>query len=426
MGTANSTPGSPVYPVRAMKSNASHTTFIVEEPDGDSLYFTHHRMSGAAPGAQRYMRLMAHVPLLAHPDPRTALVICFGVGNTTSAVARHDTIERIDVVDLNDKVFETAPEFAATNQSVIDDPRLTLVHDDGRNFLQRTDRRYDLVTSEPPPPRNEGVYRLYSREYYQSVREHLTPRGMMTQWVPVTQMSPTVISLIVGTFLDVFPHSFMYVGYKNELVLVGGTAPIDLANLSQRFHDLPAVQRDLEAVEVRSPIQILARIIQGDATLRANYGGGQIISDQRNDLARHVMPHPDPPAVVMYDPTAVLADIDAHRLPESSVLARTVTNLSLLTSAVPDFPISSLMSVRSTRARGIAHADADWLRLAKLHSFATIAHMEGRTSDAIELLNACLEIVPDHAPVVARLQWVLADDQATREQTHAQAKPSDE
>ncbi len=231
---------------------------------------------------------------------------------------------------------------------------------------------------------------------------------------------------VMRSGVRVFPHALMYVGYKHELILVGGTAPIDLANLSQRFHDLPAVQRDLEAVEVRSPIQILARIIQGDATLRANYGGGRIISDQRNDLARHVMPHPDPPAVVMYDPTAVLADIDAHRLPESSVLARTVTNLSLLKSAVPDFPISSLMSVRSTRARGIVHADADWSRLAKLQAAATLAHMQGRTSDAIELLNACLEIVPDHAPVVERLQWVLADDQATREQTHVQAKPSDE
>ena len=100
---------------------------------------------------------------------KEALLICFGAGNTAAAIAAHDDIvRRIDIVDLNDKVFETAAEFSDTNNEVYRDPRVRLIHDDGRNFLNVTDQTYDLITSEPPPPLAAGVYRLYSREYYEA------------------------------------------------------------------------------------------------------------------------------------------------------------------------------------------------------------------------------------------------------------------
>ena len=73
------------YPVRAMKSDGAHTTFVVAEPPGDVLYFNSHRMSATNLRAQVYMRLMAHFPLLAHPQPETALLICFGVVTTRSS-----------------------------------------------------------------------------------------------------------------------------------------------------------------------------------------------------------------------------------------------------------------------------------------------------------------------------------------------------
>jgi hypothetical protein len=74
------------FPVRAMKSNGAHTTYVVEHPSGDILYFDSHPMSGTGPKARRYMRLMAHFPLLAQPEPRRVLLICFGVGNTAAAI----------------------------------------------------------------------------------------------------------------------------------------------------------------------------------------------------------------------------------------------------------------------------------------------------------------------------------------------------
>ncbi len=140
-------------PVHTAMSNAAHTTFVADAPQGKRLYFDGHPMSGTARGAQTYMRLMAHLPLLAQRGPRDALVIGFGVGNTAAAIALHQSIQNIDVAKLNDRVIATAPQFASTNASVIDAPRLRVCHGDGRAVLELRSQHYDLITTESPPPR---------------------------------------------------------------------------------------------------------------------------------------------------------------------------------------------------------------------------------------------------------------------------------
>ncbi len=387
-----------VHPVRAMMSNGAQTTFIVEEPAGDVLYFTHHPMSGTSPGSIRYMRLMAHVPLMAHPAPRTALLICFGVGNTASAIACHETIERIDVVDLNPNVFRTAPEFADTNHDVIDDPRVRLIHDDGRHFLDRTDGRYDLVTSEPPPPRHAGVARLYSRECYDAVRDHLTPLGMMTQWLPVYQMSPKSVDLAVGTFLDVFPHALLFTGNQDEFVLVGSGRPIDLANIEHSFAARTGVRRDLLDVRIDRPLQILARIVQGDATLRRHYAGGTIITDRRNDFSRCIV-SPHAPSIA-YDPRAVAAEIGLDRLVAGPGLERTLGDLRRLVGVVPDFPVASLMTVRYGDSRDVAGADVDWIRAKALVTEAAIKLVGEGSDAALPVLARALDAAPGHPTII--------------------------
>jgi spermidine synthase len=128
-------PGSPpaIYPVRAVKSDGAHTTFVVEMAGSPRLFFGRLQMSATNLRAQSYMRLMAHFPLLLHENPEKALLICLGAGNTGSAIARHPSIRQIDVVDLNPKVFETVPEFAETHHDLHLDPRVRFIADDGRS-----------------------------------------------------------------------------------------------------------------------------------------------------------------------------------------------------------------------------------------------------------------------------------------------------
>jgi tetratricopeptide (TPR) repeat protein len=366
-------------------------------------------------GGQLYMRLMSHFPLLAQPDPKATAVICFGVGNTASAIARHASIERIDIIDLNDQVFRTAPEFAATHHGVHEDPRVRLIHDDGRNFLALTDRRYDLITSEPPPPTHEGVYRLYSAEYYAAVVDRLTPQGMMTQWLPTRQMPNQSIQLAITSFVEVFPHSLLFVGHRYDFILLGSRAPIDLRTLERRFDAAaPELREELARLRIYKPINLLARMVKSEQQLRAEYGGLPVISDERRDwaYARFDLAHPPQ---ITYDPVQMLEQLEVERLENGALFAQAVTHAGLLRSFVPDFPLSTLMGLTGESVGAVRLHDADWNRIYDLNVRAARLSERGKRHEAIALYRESLELADEQLHIlqtVAQLQTEVLDYRA--------------
>jgi spermidine synthase len=378
-------------PVRALKSNAANTTFVVDEGNSAALYFGRLRMSATNIRGQTYMRLMAHFPLLLHPDPEAALLICFGAGNTASAIAAHDNLRRIDIVDLNEKVFETAPEFSATNNDVYLDSRVRLIHDDGRNFLNVTDQAYDLITSEPPPPLATGVYRLYSREYYEAALNHLTPNGFMTQWLPLYLLNPEVTEMAISTFLDVFPHTMIFAGYARDFILVGSPAPIDLGRVETRYFESATVVEDLKRAKVTGPDGLLARIVSSDQELRDRYAEERLISDQHNDLERSFRDG-ERPVIIRYNPKRILEYIRTTAPGQYDTLEPVLTHLGRLRYEVRDFPFESLATVRFSESADVALGQADWIAIARLNDTLLEMLGSGNVEGAISVLEQILAI----------------------------------
>ena len=93
-------------------------------------------------------RMYGHLPLLLHPEPRNILQICFGVGNSLAAVLRHP-VERVDAVELSPGVLEAAPYFVSSNRDSMNDSRVNMIINDGRNFLLTSDERYDVIRLDP-------------------------------------------------------------------------------------------------------------------------------------------------------------------------------------------------------------------------------------------------------------------------------------
>ncbi len=322
--------------VRALRSNGASTTYVVQDAKypGERLYFDGYSMSGTAPGDQQYMRLMAHFPLLAQPNPTAALQIGFGVGSTASSIALHDSIAQFDIVDLNHQVLATAGEFAANNRNVLKDPRVRLFHDDGRNFLRLTTNRYDLVTSEPPPPIFEGVFRLYSKEYYELVLEHLTPSGMMTQWLPMNQLSQEAGDWITRSFVQTFPHSLAFVGYAEHVILVGSPQPVSLGMLERRLAAAPKIAAELARFGMPAPPHMLARVLADDASLKQDYGEGPVIHDARNRFA-HLIQRADQPKL-SFRPAQMIERMGG--LQSRDDLIAIWSNQAALAQVAPDYP----------------------------------------------------------------------------------------
>ncbi|MQA28992.1 MAG: hypothetical protein GEU82_04010 [Luteitalea sp.] len=226
-----------------------------------------------------YMRLMAHLPILIHPQPKDALVISFGTGTTVGAAARHP-LARIDVVDLDPGVFDLARYFEAANHRVLNDPRVRTVVNDGRNFLQVTDRRYDVITLEPMPPTFAGMVNLYSREFYALSRARLRPGGVLCQWVPFHLMSLHESLAVLRTFADVFPQSSLWVHRGSGFVI--GTnrerLTVDGARLAAGLDD-PGIREDLAWVGVGGLVPLLNLLAWGPETIRVATASSPVVTD---------------------------------------------------------------------------------------------------------------------------------------------------
>jgi len=224
-----------------------------------------------------YMAWMGRLPMLLHPDPRRALVICFGTGQTANAVLEEGP-ERLDVVELNPAVLRMAP-FFPSNHGVLGDPRVRSFAMDGRAWLRRSPDRYDVVTLEPMPPHFAGVNSLYSREFYEIVASRLEPGGLMAQWVPFHLLPPFYAASIAATFQSVFPDAILWRGLGSSILIgrreaSGKPLGLDWPGLARRATRRPdSASRAAGRIEL-DPVQL------------ARWGeSGAIISDDNQLLA---------------------------------------------------------------------------------------------------------------------------------------------
>jgi hypothetical protein len=118
-------------------------------------------MSGTTAWVKRYMQLFVYWPVAIQPNLKNALLICYGAGNTAKALTNVAGIESIDVVDISRDILEMSHVvYPVVKQNPLHDPRVQVHVEDGRFFLQTTDRRFDLITGEPPPPKAHGIVNL--------------------------------------------------------------------------------------------------------------------------------------------------------------------------------------------------------------------------------------------------------------------------
>ena len=229
-----------------------------------------------------YIQLMlGHVPVLMHADPKSVFVLGMGTGITLGAVAAHPGLEEIVLGEIEPAVLGARPWFRSVNGDPLGDPRLRVEIQDGRNFLKTTRRRFDVITADPIHPWTSGSVYLYTREYYEIARGRLTPHGVMCQWLPLTGLSGEDVRSVVATFADVFPHTSLWQG-SHDVLLIGSVdpQPPDLGALRERLL-APKVQRQLASLGLDDPIAFLADQGMDDVSLRA-YAAGAVKNTDDN------------------------------------------------------------------------------------------------------------------------------------------------
>ncbi len=212
----------------------------------------------------RLERMLGHLPALLHPNPKSVLIVGVGAGVTAGALSIHPEVERIVICEIERAVPESARRyFGEENHHVFDDPRVRLVYDDARHFLQTTTETFDIITSDPIHPWVRGAATLYSLEYLQLARDHLNPGGVVTQWIPLYETDLRSVKSEIATFAQVFPDTTLWnpdvleEGY--DLVALGRVAPSPISEtaIDRRLGSAPRVTESLDGVMLQSGAAIL-------------------------------------------------------------------------------------------------------------------------------------------------------------------------
>jgi len=166
--------------------------------------------------------LLAHIPMLFHPSPRSVMVLGLASGMTAGEVL-HYPIESLDVLEISKQVLHASHFFASYNNQLFLDKRVKIIQQDGRVHLTHTKTRYDVIISEPSNPWMAGLANLFSLEFFDHGKRRLKEGGIFLQWIHSYEMDWETFSLICNTFFKVFQSGaiFKTSPYGDDYLLLG-------------------------------------------------------------------------------------------------------------------------------------------------------------------------------------------------------------
>jgi spermidine synthase len=181
---------------------------------------------GAPPFGRNTTWWLGALPLLARPAARTMLVIGFGGGVTMEYLP--PTLETIDTIELEPEVIEANRRVSTVRAlDPLADPRVHVHLGDARGALALTSERWDVIVSQPSHPWTAGASHLYTREFLQEARAHLSEGGVFVQWMLAGFLDEELLRVLAATILDVFPHARLYQPIPPMLVFLASDAPLD-------------------------------------------------------------------------------------------------------------------------------------------------------------------------------------------------------
>ncbi|HID72613.1 TPA: polyamine aminopropyltransferase [Candidatus Micrarchaeota archaeon] len=170
------------------------------------------KIQSAACDEHVYHEALVHPAMLLHPKPSSVLIVGGGEGATLREVLKHRTVLKVTMVDLDRDVIELAKEHLREwHQGAFHDPRVKLVIDDGRRFLERVEEKFDVIILDVVDPQEGGPgYMLYTKEFYERVADTLRSPGVVVTQAASPSYSPEVFAIIYRTMKSVFDHVYPY------------------------------------------------------------------------------------------------------------------------------------------------------------------------------------------------------------------------
>jgi spermidine synthase len=223
--------------------------------------------ASSEPQDMRLQRMLGHFTTLVPDHPRSVVVIGCGAGVTAGAVSIDPAVERVTIVEIEPLVPKVVSTyFSQYNFDVIRNPKVRVQLDDARHYILTSKEKFDAVTSDPLDPWVKGAAMLYTKEFFEAVKQHLNPGGVVTLFVQLYESNTEAVKSEIGTFFQAFPNGIVwgntYNGQGYDLVLLGQVEPtrIDVDAWEQRLKrpEYAPVAQSMREIGFNSVMDLLA------------------------------------------------------------------------------------------------------------------------------------------------------------------------
>jgi spermidine synthase len=241
------------------------------------------------PNDMRLQRMLGHLATLVPEHARDVLVIGCGAGVTAGAVSIDPAVVHETIAEIESLVARAvARYFSAENFDVVQNPKVHVEIDDARHFVLTTKEKFDAITSDPFDPWVKGAATLYTSEFFELIKRHLNPGGVVTVFVQLYESGEDAVKSQVATFLDAFPGGMVFgntlggVGY--DVVLLGRVEPagIDIDDIERRLNrpEYAPVKKSLGEIGFTSALQLFSRYAGQGPQLKKWLEGAQVNHDR--------------------------------------------------------------------------------------------------------------------------------------------------
>ncbi len=207
------------------------------------------------------IKLLAHIPALLADKRNNVMVVGLGTGVTAGELTLYPDVKRIDVAEISPSVVEALPFFHGFTHDVQNDPRVKIHLGDAFRIIGRSQKKWDIVISEPSNPWVTGVDSLFTQEFYRLVKNHLTENGVLMQWVHTIIAGPQMIEMLLNTLQQEFKYSHIFLG-GSDLLILGSNQPISCRNLlaaEATLQNNEQVKKSLQEINVSSLASLLIK-----------------------------------------------------------------------------------------------------------------------------------------------------------------------
>ena len=161
-----------------------------------------------------YHEMIAHVPLFIHPNPKKVLVIGGGDGGTVREVVRHDTVEKVEMVEIDGMVVEACKKYLPEISVALNEPnpKLDLKIRDGIQHMADATNEYDVIIVDCSDPIGPGEG-LFTPEFYKNVYKALKEDGLFVQQTESPFYHRELIKRIQKDVRAIFPITDLYLAH---------------------------------------------------------------------------------------------------------------------------------------------------------------------------------------------------------------------